>query len=170
LFSSCHLVCISTGILQNQIRNDTNLAIHAFDRDDFQRLLSMGFVTNAVEDKNNSIVLAVQTFRDKFGHADIKWNFVISEDDAAWPELTRGLNLGRLISHMRNGGYHKTIHAQVVALGVDLSKQYNFEHTYEAVKAFQAIHGKNVTIPSKFVVPEDDERYPQVIWGLHLGR
>ncbi len=158
---------LSKGILQTQIRNDAKFEIHRYDRTDFERLLSMGFILHG-PDKDNAIVLAVQTFKEKFGHADIKWNFEIAENDSAWPELTRGMNLGRVISHMRNGGFHKKIHNELVALGVDMSKQYNFEHTYEAVVAYKAIHG-NVKIPAHFIVPEGDERYPQITWGLRLG-
>jgi hypothetical protein len=159
------------GALVYQIRIDVQREIGAFDKDDIQKLVELGFPLNHNEANGKGIVLAFKTFKEKFGHVNVIRDFKIDKDDLSWPQETRGIVLGETLNHIRNMNGYKAIHKDLIELGVDLSQQHaspDFERVFKALSDYKAVHG-NLLVPRKFVVPQDDVNYPSETWGMKLG-
>jgi hypothetical protein len=159
------------GALVHQIRIDVKREIGAFDKDDIQKLVELGFPLSHHEANRKGIVLTFKTFKEKFGHLNVVHDFKIDKDDLSWPQETRGIALGEILHHIRNYNYHKAIHKDLIELGVDLDPQIaspDFERVFKALSDYKVVHG-NLLVPVKFVVPQDDVNYPPETWGMKLG-
>jgi hypothetical protein len=159
------------GRLVSNIRMDINLEIGAFDKDDIQKLVELGFPFSHHEANRKGIVLAFKTFNEKFGHLNVVQDFKIDRDDLSWPQETRGIALGETLHSIRNMNCHKAIHKDLIELGLDLSQQIaspDFERVFKALSDYKAVHG-DVLVPQRFVVPRGDAAYSENAWGLKLG-
>ncbi len=56
-----------------------------------------------------------------------------------------------------------------IGLRMESNAQVQFEKLHAAFLAYFAEH-KHLNIPTAFVVPEFDGRYPENTWGIPLGR
>ena len=93
--------------------------------------------------------------------------------DEPWPNEVRGLELGALVSRIRQGKQY-TLPEQQRALE-DLGfvwshtlKQMDFEVILTALKAHYQIFG-DFLVPRYFIVPHGDKEWPRETWGLRLG-
>jgi hypothetical protein len=159
------------GALVFNIRADVQREIGAFFKDDIQKLVELGFPLNHHEANGKGIVLAFKTFKEKFGHLNVVFDFKIDKGDLSWPQETRGIALGETLAKIRNRNDHKAIHKDLIELGVDLGQQiasHDFERVFKALSDYKAVHG-DVLVPVKFVVPRGDDAYSVNAWGLKLG-
>ncbi len=152
------------------IRSSLKKGESKYNEEDVNELLNLGFVVDAYEEKENRVLLAFETYKYKYGDCKIIATFKIPEDDYTWPEETRGMNLGRVFSHIRKERYYARIHEDLIALGADLEVKKNntFESIYSALVAFKEIHG-DLAVPHKYMVPHFSADYPEVAWGMKLG-
>lgn len=158
------------GKVVYDIRSSLKKTESKFNEEDINELLNLGFVVDAYEEKENRVLLAFETYKYKYGDCKIISTFKIPEDDYTWPEEVRGMNLGRIYSHIKKEKYYERIHADLLALGADLDVKKNntFESVYAALVAFKDIHG-DLAVPHKFIVPHYSADYPEVAWGMKLG-
>ncbi len=159
-------------IIRQQMRGKSRIKT-LFHQEDIDELLEMGLIPNmaAVKEptRQQRIVQGVTEYKQKNGHCDISSTFQIDENDTAWSEEARGLNLGKTIGRMRGSRkHHKPIHNQLTELGVELSPLRSFEKVYDALVAYKNVHS-NLDIPQKFIVPKGDQSFPKHTWGLKLG-
>jgi hypothetical protein len=98
-------------------------------------------------------------------------NFVVPDYDIRWPEEMRDMNLGTVVNRIRQGKFYVDKRADLESVGFDYNRQEN-GYGYEAIKAaflkYKYIYG-NMLVPSRFVVPADDIRWPEEMWGMKLG-
>jgi hypothetical protein len=163
------------GALVKQIRADVQREIGAFNKDDIQKLVELGFPLSHHVANEKGVVLAFKTFKEKFGHLNVVSGgvnmFKIDKNDLSWPQETRGIALGKTLTDIRHKNCHKAIHKDLIELGVDLSQQTaspDFERVFKALSDYKAVHG-DVLVPRKFVVPRGDAAYSENAWGLKLG-
>eukprot|EP01034_Spumella_vulgaris_P030753 gene30753-38013_t len=83
----------------------------------------MGFVMDANEEHTRSVLLAFKTFKEKFDHCEVLINFKIDKNDTTWPKETRGVALGACLNKIRCYHAHKSIHNDLIELGVDIGPQ-----------------------------------------------
>ncbi len=104
------------------------------------------------------------------GHVKVPQDFVVPENDCAYPESCWGLKLGYTLYHIRSRGDFAQHRDKLEALGVDfnVSKYFGFDVIYSALVAYKSVNG-HVKVPARFVVPENDSAYPESSWGLKLG-
>jgi hypothetical protein len=162
---------VKLGKMVFDIRADVTREIGAFDKNDIQKLVELGFPLNAQEANRKGVLLAFKTFKEKFGHLIVIPNFKIDKDDLSWPQETRGMALGETLHNIRNRNDYEAIHKVLIELGVDLGPQKaspDFERVFKALSDYKAVHG-DVLVPAKFVVPRGDAAYSFNAWGLKLG-
>jgi len=124
----------------------------------------LGFVWNArrgaaddaaAEDKAirlDQVVTAVEAYRSAMGNADVPENFVVP-DTEAWPEIVRGLPLGRQLEAIK-GSEDKAVREKFASLGVLPNEglagggltdapnaEYRFPLTKEIAEKLQAAAG-----------------------------
>jgi hypothetical protein len=81
--------------LEQIIRAGVQREIGAFDKDDIQKLVELGFPLSHYEANMKGIVSAFKAFKEKFGHLNVVQDFKIDKDDlSSWPQETRGVSLG----------------------------------------------------------------------------
>ncbi|KAJ0403992.1 hypothetical protein ATCC90586_010032 [Pythium insidiosum] len=131
--------------------------------------------------------LALRAFRDAKGHVLVPYHFPIPRtdknstdddplDQVAWPQETRGMNLGRTLhAFMVNPDHHHRhphILEALTALGVPRHiewKRYVWEKvTMAALRTFRKHHG-HTFVHITFVVPKGDPCWPRATWGHRLG-
>ncbi len=85
----------------------------------------------------------------------------------------RGIKLGKLVDALRQrkDGLSKSRLDALEALGFDwgVSLDENWRRKVVAMKAYKDIHG-HLQVPQRFVVPTDDQRWPEETRGMKLGR
>jgi hypothetical protein len=102
-------------------------------------------------------------------------SFVVPNADP-WPVSTRGLPLGKKLATMRTQAFlskNPKVEKKLEEIGIQLEikkavSDTRFEKVYDALKTYKEING-DLLVPQPFVVPEDDESWPESTWGLRLG-
>ena len=95
-----------------------------------------------------------------------------------WPEITRGMPLGKKISFIKSKVYWANIpgaQQALLELGIDLdyngvvaSNDVRYQKVYVALATYKKIYG-DLLVPQPFVVPSDTDQWPREVWGLRLG-
>jgi hypothetical protein len=102
-------------------------------------------------------------------------NFVVPSY-APWPEETRGLPLGKMLSNIRSKAFLKAnpdAMDKLQSIGFELdgkaaANDAKFALVYRALAAYKQLYG-NLLVPQPFVIPSQNEDWPQETWGLRLG-
>ncbi|KAF1335888.1 hypothetical protein FI667_g609, partial [Globisporangium splendens] len=135
-----------------------------------------------------TLVAAVRIFHDKHQHFVVPYNFEIpaaplaagcGSSDAPWPEYLQGLKLGRQMRRLlktlsgKSGAIqHADALQELREMGFPIVanwEQFRWEQVaLHALQTFQTLEG-HLRIPRRFVVPENDERWPKASWGFKLG-
>lgn len=115
---------------------------------------------------------ALKVYKELNNSLDINREFVIPSDDIRYPAETRGLKLGMWVNNLRKKGYYQEHRQTLLDFGLDLvyrpTRKANYRLYYDATVAYKQIHG-NVEVSTDFVVPLNDERYPEKSRGTKLG-
>jgi Fe2+ transport system protein FeoA len=113
---------------------------------------------------------ALEAYKAVHGNLLVPYSFVVSEGDANYPADTWGMNLGILVCTIRNNGDHLKYKERLTALGFvyESVSDVQFDVIYSALQAYKAVHD-NLLVPRKFIVPQDDVRFPADTWGMKLG-
>uniref|UniRef100_K3WY59 Helicase-associated domain-containing protein n=1 Tax=Globisporangium ultimum (strain ATCC 200006 / CBS 805.95 / DAOM BR144) TaxID=431595 RepID=K3WY59_GLOUD len=135
-----------------------------------------------------ALVAAVRIFHDKHQHFVVPYNFEIpvpltagsgSVNGELWPKHLQGLKLGRQMRRLvktlngKSGAIqHGNALQELRQMGFPVVanwEQFRWEQVaLHALQTFQTLEG-HLRIPRRFVVPEDDERWPKASWGFKLG-
>ena len=103
----------------------------------------------------------------------------IVPSDAPWPEITWGLTLGAHVQSVRDkdklvyGNEEREqrlndLGFQWEETGRTAFSKKRFDLVYAALKAYKEVHG-NLVVPQAFVVPVNDDFWPEETRGLKLG-
>lgn len=109
---------------------------------------------------------------------NVPTDFIVPSSDP-WPESTRGLTLGIHVQSVRAKDKlvygHEERERRLNELGFQWEEtgrtvfsKKRFDIVYTALKAYKEVYG-NLIVPQAFVVPTDDEFWPEEARGLKLG-
>ncbi|KAI9905325.1 hypothetical protein PsorP6_013543 [Peronosclerospora sorghi] len=150
------------------------------------RLEKIGFVWSTSKSlaatKREIVDPCVEVFKQLHGpDAEIPRNFIVPADDARYPEVAKGFELGAWLAH-----YHKrtsaplplqtqegrrtmlTPRSRMDKTLTPHAEQYWKEVVLSSFHAYAKLHGSCASMDDNFVIPRE-EPYPQSAWGLHLG-
>ncbi|KAG7378883.1 hypothetical protein PHYPSEUDO_009336 [Phytophthora pseudosyringae] len=120
---------------------------------------------------------ALRTYKEKHGHLVVPYNFVVPNDDASWPPIAWGYNLGIAVSLLRsslNRCSDSTLPSKVVeeleGMGfVTSTAQFKWDTIImPSLRRYYDVHGHS-DVSQLFVVPSGDRTWPQAAWGHRLG-
>ena len=105
-------------------------------------------------------------------------DYVVPSEEP-WPEYTKGMALGALVNSIRNkdklvfGNEEREqrlndLGFQWEETGRTVFSKKRFDLVYAALKAYKEVHG-NLVVPQAFVVPVNDDFWPEETRGLKLG-
>jgi hypothetical protein len=118
-------------------------------------------------------LLALKTYKAMYGHVNIPRRFIVPIDDQRWPADMRGMKLGTLAHNLRQrkeGLSPNQLHA-LEALGFNNEfslDEDSWRTNLLALTTFDEIYG-HMRVPQNFVVPDDDDVWPEVTHGIKLG-
>ncbi|EQC37780.1 hypothetical protein SDRG_04806 [Saprolegnia diclina VS20] len=160
------LIGLRLGNLVNTLRTTRS----SLSQEQIQALEDEGFVWSVLDFVSARKLSALTAFIRVFGHPRVPQQFVVPEDDSAWPVEVRGLPLGTVVKDWRR--HKKTMTDDMVqrldALGFVWDMvAWRQERVLHALQTFKALHG-HLRVPPQFVVPTNDARWPESTWDLHL--
>jgi hypothetical protein len=117
-------------------------------------------------------LMALTTFAQKYGHMRVPFHFIVPTDDPAWPEATHGVKLGRFVNYLHQEK-DKLSPIQLNALdelGFVLipSHDEKWRKNLLALTTFAEKYG-HMRVPDRFIVPTDDDTWPEATHGMKLG-
>jgi hypothetical protein len=117
------------------------------------------------------IKAALQTYEDLHGDMLVPATFVVPTNDTTWPEETRGLNLGSVVSNIRLEQSYVKNRADLESIGFDFNsqqKRYGYKSIQVALVKYKDLNG-DLLVPAGFVVPPGDIIWPEETWDMNLG-
>jgi hypothetical protein len=103
-------------------------------------------------------------------------SFVVPHSDA-WPPSTRGIKLGQIACDIRNSRTYIEHRGELEAIGFNyeiIGKQlFSWDEIVSALQCFKRLYESSAdkwTVPTSFVVPDGDDKWPSNVWGMRLGR
>ncbi|DAZ93623.1 TPA: hypothetical protein N0F65_003763 [Lagenidium giganteum] len=121
---------------------------------------------------NEVTMAALTTYLETHGDLLVPMTFAVPQSQE-WPRATWGVRLGVLVTNLRQK--HDDLSTWQLA---DLRSigfvwdvlEYRWRHELlPALRCYRHIHG-HLNIPVSFVIPADDERWPEKLWGIRLGK
>jgi hypothetical protein len=135
-----------------------------------KKLMDEGFTFNSHKARIHNIFMAFLEYKTKFGNCAVQEDFQIPKDDMSWSENVRGIDLGTVLHKMRHNRLHFSIHPQLTEIGVDLSSTVSVDRSINFVlfKKYKEVYG-NLKVPEDFIVPHDNQHWPQIYWYYEFG-
>lgn len=156
---------LKLGLWLREIRSEGTYAEHR------ERLLSVGVVFPKQRLGFNKIFAALSAYKAIHGNLSIPIAFVVPTGDASYDQAAWGFKLGRCLYCIKQGVY-KEHREKLIGLGIPLdetSTSVGVDAVHAALVVYKSIHNGSVSVPKDFVVPLDDERYPEETRGYELG-
>jgi hypothetical protein len=144
-------------------------------KDKRQELMSIGFDYSLQSTSQNYAAAesALLRYKDMYGDMLVPCAFTIPYDDDSWPEETWGLRLGGVVSKIRGGRSYKDKRQELINIGFDFNPQSNGPYGYAATESallrYKDMYG-DMLVPYAFIIPYDDDSWPQETWGMKLGQ
>ena len=142
-----------------------------YSEEDKERLQLLGFDMGlSMNQKNDQILLAFESYIKTYGHASIPKRSKIPSHDESWPAEVRGLNLGQILVNIRRGQLPQLMEP-LFRMGVHIEttrEPADFDRSFEALQVYKQLH-QHVKVPVKYVVHRNDPAYPERLWGVKLG-
>ena len=151
--------------------------------DRVSQLNKIGFVWERMQPEWNLFISAMATYKSINGDVLVPASFVVPRNNDQWSKGTWDLPLGNIVHRLRlrhdflTGDTAIERKAQLDGLGMvwDVS-EFKFRKFLTALNLFTKLEQQEHTttasairVPSKFVVPVDDYRWPRILWNYPLG-
>ena len=150
------------GLAVNSLRRGSQAARH-------ERLSSIGFCFNASHAKYELAKMALLNYKELNGDMRVLACFEVPTNSTHWPEETWGLKLGTIVRNIRSGDSHADMRDDLLNVGFCFNTvQARYDVAKVALVQYKKLFG-NMSVPSKFKVPNDSINWPKKTWGLHLG-
>lgn len=119
-----------------------------------------------------TLKISLLRYKDIYGTLRIPHSFCIPESNI-WPEKTRGMRLGVLVSTIRRGKSYKYIRDELVGMGFDYGQQkrhHGQKLVMTALQRYKDIFG-DLLVPAVYRVPVNSktEDWPAAVWDMNLG-
>lgn len=149
-----------------------------------QELTVIGFNFNPPKRKYGYPLIekALLHYKSLYGDLLVRSNFIISNESNSnekWPPETVGMNLGNVVSKIRNKGSYKEMRDRLSNMGFQYSSQtlagrasHHKRYSYDLIKIallhYKSSHG-TMLVPLHYVIPENSNDWPEEIWNMPLG-
>ena len=139
-------------------------------KDKHEELLSLGF--SYISAQSYSVVKeALLLYQMKHGHMVVPYSFTVPSQLDEWPEHLWCLKLGIVVSQIRAGFCFKSEKEELAGIGFDYKPKFTL-YRYESVKASLLLYKEkygHMLVPDGFIIPYDDEDWPEMLRGMKLG-
>jgi hypothetical protein len=159
------------------IRNSRRGKHHTIKSEDLERIGS----DDNPQGRYENVKAALLNYNDIYGNMFVPFNFEVPDlsmeyeiddidNDISWPEETRNMKLGSIVSDIRRGKRYASYRVDLARMGFDFNPQKRYE--YESIKAallkYQDIYG-DMLVPQRFIVLASNISWPEDTRGINLG-
>ena len=151
-----------------KLRKLSKLVPNCHDLKTVNILNTLNFAWSRKQEQGKLLVLAMKYYKQLNGHLSVPPDFIIGENDTAYPMQVRGMKLGYKVKKVRRGSYPE-FYEEISALGFiyDDAKE-RVRLVLIALSSYKAKYG-NLFIPRAYVIREGDSNYPLEVQGMQLG-
>jgi hypothetical protein len=158
------------GLIVNNLRR----RIADLSKNQLNALETLGFQWGKYyENSWANKLMALKAYKDIHGHSRVPQSFVVPTDDQRWPIETHNMKLGKVVNYLRQrqSSLSRNQVDDLEALEFDwgVSLDENWIKNLLALATYEEING-HLRVPQRFVVPADDELWPEETHGIKLGR
>ncbi|CAK4073167.1 unnamed protein product [Aphanomyces euteiches] len=132
---------------------------------------AIGFVWDAPQRKWTIQLACLHTYKQIHGDTNVPRAFVVPSQSSEWPEALWGLKVGVMVNDIRKSVATLAADkkAELDALGfVWNAHDVNWAKQLAALTTYRRLYG-HTNVPRFFVVPQEQEPWPQDTWGMKLG-
>uniref|UniRef100_A0A7S4EQH0 Helicase-associated domain-containing protein n=1 Tax=Pseudo-nitzschia australis TaxID=44445 RepID=A0A7S4EQH0_9STRA len=115
---------------------------------------------------------ALQAFHEEHSHLVLPRRFPVPTS-SSYPSIWHGIDLAGTVytmrwwqRHVKNQPNRVSELNRIGFIWERLQPEWNL--IFESLIIYKALYG-NILVPSTFVVPNDDDRWPKACWGISLG-
>jgi len=154
------------------------------NKDRVSQLNKLGYIWERLQPRWNLFVDALGIYRNLYGDVMVPATFTIPRSND-WPKACWDLPLGGIVQRVRlrhdyligDNAIERKQQLDRLGFVYDVS-EYKFQKFLNALKWFNRLDRENsassqlnsaIRVPSKFVVPDNDERWPSDLWNYQLG-
>lgn len=185
------------GLIVRKLRK--SFSDDELDDDEMKELEDLGMVWDVEEYINQLTVYAFEIYQEIYGDLNLPTQFIIPSNTQnlpanpslptrrkqrkkSWPAELWGEDLGAIATAIRsNEAAYRPILPTLRSIGFLFPRKTGRGHSnstshgghrYEGIEdvlaAYKEIHG-NLQIPQRYVIPDEDDRYPEAYRGRSLG-
>lgn len=159
---------IKLGVVASKLRRS---GCYQFLRDELA-VMGMNFERQLKPFDAETLKISLLQYKDIYGTLRIPHSFCIPESNI-WPEKTRGMRLGVLVSTIRRGKSYKYIRDELVGMGFDYGHQkrhHGQKLVMTALQRYKEIFG-DLLVPAAYRIPvnSETEDWPETTWDMNLG-
>ena len=158
---------LNLGALVSNIRSGGSFA------EKREELINLGFYFNTRIARFELVKLALLKYRDLYGDMLVAQSFVVPQKSRIWPRGSWGMNLGSIVHGIRGGSRYVEKKEELEALGFDYGSQkaiYGYNLAKMALLKYkQTSESGDMRVPYNFVIPKNDDSWPEEMWGMDLG-
>lgn len=116
------------------------------------------------------MITALSKYKEIYHNTQVLTNFVVPAGDKLWPEDTWGYKLGSFINKMRSESDFCSVRLELIKLGLYLNPTGSpgLDIIKESLLRYRELNG-DMFVPFRFVVPYEDDKWPESTWSLKLG-
>lgn len=122
-----------------------------------------------------STIEALRAYRQEHGCLVMPRRYIVPNDSSDYPTEWHGSDLSSAVYDMRWWQRHVRSNPDRVAelneLGFVWDRlQPEWNIVLEALITYSSLNNGNVMVPTSFVIPHNDNRWPMATWGIQLGK
>lgn len=118
------------------------------------------------------IKAAILRYNEINGNLVMTREVCIEDESKDYPKEMWNMPLGHIVHRMRLKGDREKLKEKLENMGVLLTRAEIGVHGYStvllALQTYKSIYG-HISITNSFVVPENDPKWPEKLWGIKLG-
>ena len=116
---------------------------------------------------------AIIRFHEINGNLNIPTRMIVPIDNKDWPEAMWNLPLGMIYFRLRKRGSKPEMKKELEKMGYDVNKErqkgsIGYDYIASALESYKKVYG-HISVPNRFVVPNNDPNWPEKFWGAKLG-
>lgn len=147
-------------------------------------LNKLGFCWERLQPEWNLIFESLIVYKTLYGDVLVPYNFTVPYNDGRWPKACWGVHLGNSVQKIRNRGdfigannpnaFSRRNQLDSIGFVWDVQemrfiKLYNALQLFGRIEQNNKVHSGALKVPSQYVVPQNDSRWPTEFWGYRLG-
>ena len=115
---------------------------------------------------------AILRYHEINGNLTMTKHYCIEDESIEYPKEMWKMPLGHIVHRMRIKGDREKLKEELENMGIMLTRAeigvYGYSTVLLALQTYKSIYG-HISIKNSFVIPKNDQKWPEKLWGIKLG-